>query len=268
LAGGLVTNALVRFDVVTLFPELVQAWASSGVCGRAVSRGLVDVSLCNPRQFTSDVHQTVDDRPYGGGPGMVMMAEPLRDAVVACQSAVRAAGWAVGPVVLFSPVGRPLRQDWVEAALGPVRDGHAPRQWTLVCGRYEGIDQRFIDQFVDEEISLGDFVLSGGEIPAMALMDALTRRLPGALGDDASSAQDSFMAGRLDHPHYTRPETFEGQPVPEVLLSGHHGKIADWRAAQATRLTQLKRPDLLADALEKTGESITSPRAAQEKRTP
>jgi tRNA (guanine37-N1)-methyltransferase len=266
-----VTQALVRFDVVTLFPELIQAWASSGVCGRAVSRGLVDLALCNPRQFTSDVHQTVDDRPYGGGPGMVMMAEPLRDAVRACQSGALEAGWVVGPVVLFSPVGRPLRQDWVEAAVGSVRDGHARCQWTLICGRYEGIDQRFIDQFVDEEISLGDFVLSGGEIPAMALMDALTRRLPGVLGDDDSSVQDSFMAGLLDHPHYTRPETFEGQNVPEVLLSGHHGKISDWRAAQAFRMTQLKRPDLLDEKLVPSGQSgepTTSPSAAQEKKTP
>ena len=246
----------IRFDVITLFPELVSAWAAAGVCGRAVSRGLVECHLINPRRFAHDVHQTVDDRPYGGGPGMVMLAEPLQAAVVEAKQAATQSGWIPGAVILFSPAGEVLDQGWVEAALLPIRAAagahdSARCQWTLVCGRYEGVDQRFIDQCVDIEMSLGDFVLSGGEIAAMALIDAMTRRLPGALGDDASSDQDSFINGHLDHPHYTRPEVFGDQGVPDVLLSGHHGKIRDWRAAAAQLLTKARRPDLWSQAQQK-----------------
>jgi tRNA (guanine37-N1)-methyltransferase len=209
-----------------------------------VSRGALELVFWNPRQFTSDVHQTVDDRPYGGGPGMVMLAQPLADCIGAICADLLLKDIQKGPTVLFSPAGQPLTQPLVESMLSQTEKGQAG-QFTLVCGRYEGIDQRFIDRYVQIEISLGDFVLSGGEIPAIALLDAFTRRIPGVLGDDASSEQDSFMTGLLDHPHYTRPEVFEGEPVPAVLLSGHHGKIADWRKEVALSLTKSKRPDLL-----------------------
>ncbi len=209
-----------------------------------MSRGALELVFWNPRQFTSDVHQTVDDRPYGGGPGMVMLAQPLADCIGAICADLLLKDIQKGPTVLFSPAGQPLTQPLVESMLSQTEKGQAG-QFTLVCGRYEGIDQRFIDRYVQIEISLGDFVLSGGEIPAIALLDAFTRRIPGVLGDDASSEQDSFMTGLLDHPHYTRPEVFEGEPVPAVLLSGHHGKIADWRKEVALSLTKSKRPDLL-----------------------
>jgi tRNA (guanine37-N1)-methyltransferase len=238
---------MLRFDVVTLFPEFFEAWARNGVCGRAVDRGLVVLNVVNPRQFVGDVHQTVDDRPYGGGPGMVMMAGPLRDAVLHCKKASQEGGYSPGPVVLMSPSGQALEQAWVEEQIAGVAVGVEPKvlQFTLVCGRYEGVDQRFIDGWVDMEISLGDFVLSGGEIAALAVMDALARRLPGALGDDQSSVQESFMQGLLEFPQYTRPEVFEGRPVPEVLLSGHHGKITDWRFSESLARTEARRPDLL-----------------------
>jgi tRNA (guanine37-N1)-methyltransferase len=233
-----------RFDIITLFPDFFEPWRTTGVCGRAVSRGVLDLVFWNPRQFTSDVHQTVDDRPYGGGPGMVMLAQPLADCMAAISSDLLSKRIQKGPTILFSPAGQSLTQSLVENYLAQTNQGQAG-QFTLVCGRYEGIDQRFIDRYVQVEISLGDFVLSGGEIPALTLLDAFTRRIPGVLGDDASSQQDSFMANLLDHPHYTRPEVFEGQAVPPVLLSGHHGKIADWRKEVALALTKSKRPDLL-----------------------
>jgi tRNA (guanine37-N1)-methyltransferase len=254
------SHRIVRFDIVSLFPEFFVPWQTLGVCGRAVTQQRIEVVHWNPRQFTDDPHQTVDDRPYGGGPGMVMMPVPLACCIQAVRLSVQQA-YAHGPVILFSPAGTPLTQAWIEAQrrrilsmLPPVSQespapGSAsipplPAQFTLVCGRYEGIDQRFIEQYVDQEISLGDFVLSGGEIAALALMDALVRRLPGVLNDAMSSEQESFMSPMLDHPHYTRPEVFEGRPVPSVLLSGHHGKIADWRKQQAHLLTQSRRPDL------------------------
>ncbi|MFZ9734050.1 MAG: tRNA (guanine(37)-N(1))-methyltransferase [Burkholderiaceae bacterium] len=249
---------MVRFQIVSLFPEFFAPWQSLGVCGRAVSQSRVAVSHWNPRQFTHDTHQTVDDRPYGGGPGMVMMAEPLAGCIEAIRKA--SAPHAPGPVILFSPAGTPLSQSWIEAQRawilqqsgkartspqGATPDSAAIAQFTLVCGRYEGVDQRFIDEYVDQEISLGDFVLSGGEIAALALMDALVRRLPGVLNDEMSSVAESFISPLLDHPHFTRPEVFAGRAVPSVLLSGHHGKIADWRKAQALELTLSRRPDLL-----------------------
>jgi tRNA (guanine37-N1)-methyltransferase len=230
----------VRIDLISLFPGFFDPWLQTGVCSRAITQDRMQVHRWNPRSYTHDVHQTVDDRPYGGGPGMVMLPTVLSDTLRAAQENCQAASVPLGPVVLLSPAGRRLDQAWVERMLAPEQ----PRQLTLICGRYEGIDQRFVDQWVNEELSLGDFVLSGGEIPALAVLDALARRLPGVLGDADSSEQDSFMNGLLDHPHYTRPEVFGGQRVPEVLLSGHHGKIADWRLAQAQALTQARRPDL------------------------
>jgi len=249
----------IRFDVISLFPEFFAPWQSLGVCGRAVTERRVSVHHWNPRQFVSDVHQTIDDRPYGGGPGMVMMAPPLADCVAAIRHSLQAEHCPSGPVILMSPAGMPLTQAWIETQIAqwvqpqpsdtaehPTPSGATgTQQFTLVCGRYEGIDQRFIDRYVDLEVSLGDFVLSGGEIAALALMDALVRRLPGVLNDALSSVHESFMLPQLDHPHFTRPEVFEGTPVPAVLLSGHHGKIADWRAQESHRLTLSRRPDLL-----------------------
>ncbi|MFM1859189.1 MAG: hypothetical protein RL133_689 [Pseudomonadota bacterium] len=232
----------MRIDLITLFPGFFDPWLQTGVCSRAITQDRMQVHRWNPRSYTHDVHQTVDDRPYGGGPGMVMMPNVLADTLRAAQEACRTASVSLGPVILFSPAGRRLDQAWVERTLAPDH----PQQMTLICGRYEGIDQRFVDHWVDEELSLGDFVLSGGEIPALAVLDAVARRLPGVLGDAASAEQDSFMNGLLDHPHYTRPEVFEGKRVPEVLLSGHHGKIADWRLSQAQALTQERRPDLFS----------------------
>jgi tRNA (guanine37-N1)-methyltransferase len=235
----------MRVDVVTLFPEFFEPWLRTGVCSRAVVQGTLQVVRWNPRQFAADVHQTVDDRPYGGGPGMVMIPTVLAAAIRAIRQDCASVSVTPGPTVLLSPAGQRLDQAWVEARLST----SAPRQFTLVCGRYEGIDQRFIDRYVDLELSLGDFVLSGGEIPALAVLDAIARRLPGVLGDPASSEQDSFMNGLLDHPHYTRPEVFEDLRVPEVLLSGHHGKIMDWRTSQSRSITQARRPDLHAAVL-------------------
>lgn len=253
----------MRFDLISLFPEFFAPWQSLGVCGRAVTERRVSVRHWNPRQFVFDVHQTIDDRPYGGGPGMVMMAPPLADCVAAIRNNLREEGCSAGPVILMSPAGARLTQGWIESQVAQfpqvvpanaASDSAPPaalspktitQQFTLVCGRYEGIDQRFIDRYVDLEVSLGDFVLSGGEIAALALMDALVRRLPGVLNDALSSIHESFMRPQLDHPHFTRPEVFEGTPVPSVLLSGHHGKIADWRAQEAYKLTSTRRPDLL-----------------------
>ena len=231
----------MRFDVVTLFPELFAPFQTVGVTRRAFDGGLVDVRLWPLRDFADDAYRRVDDRAYGGGPGMVMLVEPLERAL----AAVRAdEGELRKPVLLFSPAGAPLTQARVEAlAAGPGA--------VLVCGRYEGIDQRFIGRHVDEELSLGDFVLSGGELPALALLDAVARLQPGVLNDAASHAQDSFSDGLLDCPHYSRPERLGDAPadaVPPVLLSGHHAQIARWRRERQLELTARRRPDLIAAA--------------------
>lgn len=234
----------MRFDVVTLFPDMFGIVRDLGVTGRAHTQGLWALHIWNPRDFTHDVHRTVDDRPYGGGPGMVMMAAPLEAAVAAAQSARAVQGLEATPIVLLSPTGRRYDQAGAQSLAG------GPGA-IFICGRYEGVDQRFIDRCVTHEVSLGDFVLSGGEIAALAIMDAAVRLLPGALNDDDSAQQDSFndtLSGLLDSPHYTRPETYQGEPVPAALLSGHHANIARWRREQSLRLTALRRPDLLQRA--------------------
>jgi len=230
----------MRFDVVTLFPELFSPLLTTGITRRAFESGAVDVQLRNPRDFADGNYRRVDDRPFGGGPGMVMMAEPLTK----CLAAIRAEREPAAPVVLFSPTGRTLNH-------GMVTRWSQSQGAVLICGRYEGIDQRFIDTYVTEQISLGDFVLSGGEIAAMALLDAVARLQPGVLNDADSHAQDSFnpaLDGLLDCPHYTRPECWEGQLVPEVLLSGHHVHIERWRRDQRLLTTLRARPELIAQA--------------------
>ena len=235
-----------RYDVVTLFPEMFAALTGSGITRRAIDRGLYALEFHNPRDFTSDPHRTVDDRPYGGGPGMVMLAEPLTQAIRAARAAQQAALGRSGRVIYLSPQGRRLAQEVVlELAAEPAL--------VLLCGRYEGVDQRLIDREVDEELSLGDFVLSGGELPAMVLLDAIVRQLPGALNTAGSAQEDSFADGLLDCPHYTRPELYEDEKVPEVLLSGNHAAIRRWRQKQSLGRTWLRRPDLLgARPLSKT----------------
>ncbi len=223
----------MRIDVVTLFPDLFEIVSRFGVTGKAIQRGLVELGLWNPRDYTGDRHRTVDDRPYGGGPGMVMMVQPLRDAIRAARCAATG-----GKVVYLSPQGQRLDQAGVQALA-------ARERLILVAGRYEGIDQRVIDSEIDEEWSIGDYVLSGGELAAMVVIDAVTRLLPGVLGHDQSAEQDSFTKGLLDHPHYTRPEAIDGRQVPEVLLGGDHAAIAQWRLKQALGRTWLQRPDLL-----------------------
>jgi tRNA (guanine37-N1)-methyltransferase len=230
----------MRIDVVTLFPELVLHASRFGVTGRALERGLWQLATWNPRDFTTDNYRTVDDRPYGGGPGMVMLAEPLSRAVAAARAAQREAGYAATRTLHLSPSGVPLAHRRV-AELAAVR-GTA---YVLVAGRYEGIDERFVAREVDEEIAIGDFVVSGGELPALMLIDAVVRQLPGVLNDAESAAQDSFVAGLLDCPHYTRPERYEGDGVPDVLLSGHHEDIRRWRLMQSLGRTKERRPGLL-----------------------
>lgn len=230
----------MRFDVVTLFPELFAPFLAAGVTRRAYETKQVDVRLWNLRDFAEGNYRRVDDRPFGGGPGMVMLAEPL----ARCLAAVRADRADPAPVVLFSPIGQRLDHAQVEA-------WSASAGAILLCGRYEGIDQRFIDAHVDVQLSLGDFVLSGGEVAAMALLDAVARLQPGVLNDAGSHQEDSFnpaLDGLLDCPHYTRPESWEGRPVPEELLSGHHARIAAWRRQQRLALTAQHRPDLLEAA--------------------
>jgi tRNA (guanine37-N1)-methyltransferase len=224
----------VEIAVVTLFPDMLKALTDYGVTGRAVQRGVVRLSCWNPRDYTEDRHRTVDDRPYGGGPGMVMRVEPLCGAIVAA----RGAAGEGSRVIYLSPQGRRLDQAGVNelAALPGL---------VLVAGRYEGIDERVIVMQVDEEWSIGDYVLSGGELAAMVIIDALTRRLPGALGHEGSAQDDSFAGGLLEYPHYTRPEDAAGLKVPEVLLSGDHQAIQRWRRKQALGRTWLRRPDLL-----------------------
>jgi tRNA (guanine37-N1)-methyltransferase len=232
----------MRFDVITLFPELFAPFLASGVTRRAYESGQVDVRLWNPRDFAEGNYKRVDDRPFGGGPGMVMMAEPL----ARCLAEIKAQRQDAAPVVLFSPVGDKLDHAGVErwsASEGAI----------LVCGRYEGIDQRFIDRHVDVQLSLGDFVLSGGEIAAMALLDAVARLQPGVLGDEDSHQFDSFnpgLDGLLDCPHYTRPEEWEGLKAPPELLSGHHAQIERWRRERSLELTARRRPELIAAARE------------------
>jgi tRNA (guanine37-N1)-methyltransferase len=224
----------MRIDVVTLFPEMFALLRDYGVVGRALRGAEVELALWNPRDYTTDVHRTVDDRPYGGGPGMVMRVEPLRAAV----REARACSSAPASVIYLSPQGRRLTQQGLQELVSRER-------LVLVCGRYEGIDERFIDAEVDEEWSIGDYVLSGGELAAMVLLDGLIRLLPGVLGHADSAAEDSFFQGLLDHPHYTRPERLDGQAVPPVLLGGDHEAIRRWRLKQALGRTWLRRPDLL-----------------------
>jgi tRNA (guanine37-N1)-methyltransferase len=230
-------------DVVTLFPEMFAAVTQSGVTRRALEEGRWSLACVNPRDYASDAYRTVDDRPYGGGPGMVMMSGPLETALRAAKRRQLAVGMAGSRVVYLSPQGAPLVHRRV---MQLARDAMAGEGLILLCGRYEGVDERLIARSVDEEISIGDFVLSGGEIPAMALLDAVVRQLPGVLNDAESATQDSFVAGLLDCPHYTRPEDYEGARVPEVLLSGHHEAIRRWRLEQALGRTWQRRPDLLA----------------------
>jgi tRNA (guanine37-N1)-methyltransferase len=236
----------MHFDLITLFPEMFAALSAHGVSGRALERGLWSLTCWNPREQVQTNYKSVDDRPYGGGPGMVMMAPHLA-ATLARIRAESASPTSLAPVVYLSAQGQRLDQSLI-------RSLQKHSRLTLLCGRYEGIDERFIQRHVDIEVSLGDFVLSGGELPAMALMDALVRWIPGALGDGASAEQDSFARDwLLDHPHYTRPEVWEGESVPAELLSGHHLNIVAWRREQALRATFLKRPDLI-EAARKAGQ--------------
>jgi len=224
---------MLNIAVVTLFPEMFHAVESYGVTGRAVRNGLVEIFTYNPRDYAQDMRRTIDDRPFGGGPGMVMMVEPLQKAIASAKKRFTAA-----KVIYLSPQGRRLEQKSVSTMT-------LSRELILVSGRYEGIDQRVLDTEIDEEWSIGDYVVSGGELPAMVLIDAMTRLLPGALGDDNSAKEDSFFHGLLDYPHYTRPEVFDGKDVPQILMSGNHEKIRRWRLKQSLGKTWEQRPDLL-----------------------
>lgn len=225
----------MRIDVVSLFPQMFDAVSQHGITRRAVERGIVELGIWNPRDYTHDKHRTVDDRPYGGGPGMLMKVQPLRDAL----HDARKQSDGKAHVVYLSPQGRPLTQKGVKELAGH-------EHLVLIAGRYEGVDERFIEAEVDEEWSIGDYVLSGGELGAMVIIDTVTRLLPGALGHEDSAEQDSFSEGLLDCPHYTRPEVFEEKTVPAVLLSGDHQAIARWREKQSLGRTWLRRPELLA----------------------
>jgi tRNA (guanine37-N1)-methyltransferase len=229
---------MYQFDVVTLFPEMFEAVTDSGVTGRARERKLFELVLWNPRAFAAGSYRTVDDRPYGGGPGMVMMVEPLEKALNAARQRQKSAGVRRNTVAYLSPQGRPMNHRMVMELA-------ALQGLVLLAGRYEGVDERLIARAVDEEISIGDYVLSGGELAAMVVVDAIVRQMPGALGDAESAGQDSFANGLLDCPHYTRPEVYEGEAVPQVLLSGNHADIARWRLKQALGRTWRRRPDLL-----------------------
>jgi tRNA (guanine37-N1)-methyltransferase len=223
----------MKAGIVTLFPDMFCALTEFGVSSRALKKGLVELSFWNPRDYTTDNHRTVDDRPYGGGPGMLMKTEPVRLAIEAAKQAL-----PEGKVIYLSPQGKPLDQAVINRLAGQ-------NEMILLCGRYEGIDERVIESHVDEEVSLGDFVLSGGELAAMTCLDAMIRLQPGALGHEDSAGQDSFMNGLLDCPHYTRPEEFAGKVVPPVLLSGDHEAIRVWRLKQSLGRTWSRRPDLL-----------------------
>ena len=225
---------MIRFDCVTLFPEAFAAVADFGITRRAREDGLWSLALWNPRDFTTDNYRTVDDRPYGGGPGMVMLAEPLSKAI----AVAKAARQGEAKVIHLSPQGAVMDH-------GKVMQLCAEQRLILLCGRYEGVDERLLRSAVDEELSIGDYVLSGGELAAMVLMDAVVRQLPGALGDGMSAEQESFVNGLLDCPQYTRPEVYEGQAVPPVLMSGHHAQIERWRLKQSLGRTWIRRPELL-----------------------
>ncbi len=243
---GTRTTELRRFSVITLFPELITAFAGVGIVRRACERSLIAIESINPRLYTTDARSSVDDSPYGGGPGMVMSVLPLRRAI----SALRAASDGQVHVAYLSPQGKTISQQTLPEL-------ERPEHLCLLAGRYEGVDERLLVRDVDSEWSLGDFVLSGGEIAAMAVIDALTRRLPGALGDERSASEDSFADGLLDYPHYTRPEVVDGQAVPPVLLSGNHAEIARWRRQQSLGRTWLRRPDLITLAcLDKTDRAL------------
>ncbi|WP_181994287.1 tRNA (guanosine(37)-N1)-methyltransferase TrmD [Arsenophonus endosymbiont of Bemisia tabaci] len=220
--------------IISLFPEMFRAITEYGVIGRAVKNGLLNIQCWDPRDYTHDRHRTVDDRPYGGGPGMLMMVQPLKDAIHAAKSEIG----ENAKVIYLSPQGRKLNQQ-------SVCELTANKKLILVCGRYEGIDERIIETEIDEEWSIGDYVLSGGELPAMVMIDSISRFIPGVLGDHASAEEDSFMTGLLDCPHYTRPEVLEGMEVPSILLSGNHAAIERWRRKQSLGRTWLKKPELL-----------------------
>jgi tRNA (guanine37-N1)-methyltransferase len=228
----------MRFDVVSLFPDMITSAASCGVTGRAIEKGIVELSVWNPRDYTQDNHRTVDDRPYGGGPGMVMKYEPLRDALEQAKNSVSGSA----KVVYLSPQGKPISQDLLYQA-------SKLEQLILIAGRYEGVDERFIETCCDEEWSLGDFVISGGELAALVVIDGVSRLLPGVLGAEDSAKQDSHIDGLLDCPHYTRPENINERQVPGVLLSGNHAEIARWRLKQSLGKTWQKRPDLLQNKI-------------------
>ena len=228
----------MRFDVITLFEPMFAAVSENGITSRARDRGLWSIQTWNPREETEDNHRTIDDRPFGGGPGMVMMAEPLARTL----KRIRRSG-NTGRVISFAPNGTRLTDETVRRWVSEDRD------MVLICGRYEGIDQRFLDHYVDETVSVGDFVLSGGELAAMVLIDAVVRQLPGAI-KELSTLDESFSTGLLDAPHYTRPEVWEGEGVPEVLLSGHHANIAKWTREKALEITLRTRPDLIEKAKE------------------
>jgi tRNA (guanine37-N1)-methyltransferase len=230
---------LIHFDAVTLFPEMFDAITRSGITRRAFESRLYELVLWNPRDFSTNAYRSVDDRPYGGGPGMVMMPEPLEKALKAARQRQRSSGVSESKVVYFTPQGRPL-----DHALTTELKRH--EGLILLAGRYEGVDERLIQRQVDYEVSIGDYVLSGGELPAMVLMDALIRQLPGVLGAADSAEQDSFVNGLLDCPHYTRPEVYEGVPVPQVLLSGNHAEIQRWRMKQSLGRTWSRRPELMS----------------------
>ena len=229
----------MRIEVVTLFPEMVQGAARYGVTGRALERAVWTLNCHNPREYAADAYRSVDDRPYGGGPGMVMLAEPLQRAISAAREGLAAQGVAAPCVVCMTPQGEPLRHERVMALA-------AQEGMILVAGRYEAIDERVLEREVDLEIAVGDFVVSGGELPALMLIDAVVRQLPGVLNDARSNVEESFVADLLDCPHYTRPEHYEGSAVPPVLLSGDHAAIARWRRKQSLGRTWLRRPELLA----------------------
>jgi tRNA (guanine37-N1)-methyltransferase len=232
---------VLRLDVLTLFPEMFAALTGSGIPRKALEAGAWEMKTWNLRDFTEDAHRTVDDRPYGGGPGMVMLAKPLEAAIAAAKARQSESDAAPSRVIYLSPQGVPLTQQRVQEL------ARCEAGLILLCGRYEGVDERLVERCVDEEISIGDFVVSGGELPAMLLIDAMVRHLPGALNDAASAAQDSFSDGLLDCPHYTRPEVYEGLRVPDVLLSGNHERIRRWRLQQSLARTLRRRPDLLRE---------------------
>ena len=230
---------MLQIDVVTLFPPMFGAVTESGVTGRARERRLYELVLWNPRDFAANAYRTVDDRPYGGGPGMVMLADPLEKALSAAAQRQKSSGVKKPRVLHLTPQGRLLDHALVYEL---AKEGGL----VMLAGRYEGVDERLMDRVIDDEVSIGDYVLSGGELAAMVIIDAVVRQLPGALGDAESASQDSFVNGLLDHPHYTRPEVYEGVPVPQVLLSGNHAHIARWRLKEALGRTWQRRPDLLA----------------------